>query len=257
MDGLENKVALVTGGGSGIGREICVRLAKEGAKVAINDIDGEAAQGTLDLIEENGGEGTTAIADVTDIEAVRAAVSDVIDKWGRIDILVNNAGWDRPLDWFVNDDPEIWDDIIDLNFKGQLNCSRVVAEKFMDQGEGGKIINIASDTGRVGGTGEVVYSGTKGAVIAYTKTLARELAHYKVNCNAVSPGLVKTPLTQGQEEETELSKKVFKAIEKQTPFKRLGKPEEIAAAVAFLASEDADFITGQVLSVSGGMTMVD
>lgn len=257
MKGLENKVALVTGGGSGIGREICVRLAKEGAKVAINDIDEEAAQETLELLEKNGGEGTTAIADVTDIEAVRAAVSDVIDELGRIDILVNNAGWDRPLDWFVNDDPEVWNDIINLNFKGNLNCSRVIAEKFMDQGEGGKIINIASDTGRVGGTGEVVYSGTKGAIIAYTKALARELARYKVNCNVVSPGLADTPLTQKMEEGSDLSKKVFEAIENQTPFKRLVKPEEIAAAVAFLASEDADFITGQVLSVSGGMSMVD
>jgi 2-hydroxycyclohexanecarboxyl-CoA dehydrogenase len=253
MRGLEDKTALVTGSGRGIGRAIARRLAEEGATIAVNDVDEANAQETIELIEADGGTAVSAIADVTDFEAVASMVETVVDTAG-LDVLVNNAGWDR-IEWFLEQDPAIWDDIIDLNLKGQMYCSRAVAEHFVESEAPGTIINISSDAARVGSSGEAVYAGAKGGVVSFTKTLARELARNDVNCNVVAPGLTDTPLTR-EMRETDLGEKILGGMADQVPLGRMAEPDDIAGVVAFLASDDASFMTGQVVSVSGGLTMV-
>jgi 2-hydroxycyclohexanecarboxyl-CoA dehydrogenase len=255
MRGITDKTVVVTGSGSGIGRAIALRLAAEGATVAVNDIDEEGAQETVDLVTEDGNEAMTAVADVTDLESVRDMVSRVVEKQGQVDVLVNNAGWDR-IEWFLDQDPEVWNRIIDINFRGQLNCSKVVAEHMAEEGVAGSIVNIASDAARVGSSGEAVYSGTKGGIVSFTKTLARELARNDINCNVIAPGPADTPLAREMMEESDLARKILGSMEDQIPLGRMADPEDIAGAVAFMASDDASFITGQVLSVSGGLTMV-
>ena len=255
MRDLADKTAIVTGSGQGIGRAIACRLADEGATVAVNDVDESNAAETVDLIEDDGGDAMTAVVDVTDYEDVQSMVDEVVAAQGGVDIHVNNAGWDR-IEWFVEQDPEIWDRIIDINLKGQMNCAHVVAQHFIEAGNGGKIVNISSDAARVGSSGEAVYSGTKGGIVAFTKTLAREMARYEVNCNVVAPGPTDTPLVS-EMQESDLGEKILGGMESQVPLGRMAQPEDIAGGVAFLASGDADFITGQVLSVSGGLTMAD
>lgn len=254
MRGLDGKTALVTGAGGGFGRAISTRLAEVGATVAVNDLDPDRAAETVAAVEERGGEAVPAVADVTDLDAVESMVDDVVEAAG-LDVLVNNAGWDR-IEWFLDQDPAVWDRILDVNLRGQMNCARATAEHFVDRGEGGRIVAIASDAGRVGSSGEAVYAGTKGGVIAFTKTLARELAREEVTCNVVCPGPADTPLTREMREESELAEKILGRIEQQTPLGRMTEPEDVAGAVAYLASDDAEFVTGQVLSVSGGLTMV-
>lgn len=256
MRGLKNKTAIVTGSGRGIGRAIALRLADEGATIAVNDVDESNAVETVSIIEEEGGEAMTAVADVTDLEDVREMVSNVNKTTGSVDILVNNAGWDE-IQWFTKQDPEIWDQIIDINFRGQINCCRAVAEVMTDQDDGGTILNIASDAARVGSMGEAVYSGTKGGVISFTKTLARELARHQIRCNVIAPGPTDTPGSEQIKEESDLAAKILGSMADQVPLGRTGNPKDIAAGVAFLVSEDANFVTGQVLSVSGGLTMAD
>jgi 2-hydroxycyclohexanecarboxyl-CoA dehydrogenase len=254
MDGIEGKVAIVTGSGRGIGRGIATRLAEEGATVAINDVDADRAESTAAELREAGHDALPAPADVTDLADVQDAVDGVIDSEGRVDILVNNAGWDR-VELFKDNDPAVWDRIIDINYKGHLNAARAVLDD-MTERESGKIVGISSDAGRVGSTGEAVYAGTKAGVIGFTKTLARELAYYDINCNVVAPGPTDTPLLAEMQEETEFARKVHQGMEDQIPLGRKAQPEDIAAGVAFFASSNADYITGQVLSVSGGLTMV-
>ncbi|MFQ3319357.1 MAG: 2-hydroxycyclohexanecarboxyl-CoA dehydrogenase [Natronomonas sp.] len=254
MRGLEDKTVLVTGSGRGIGRSIARRLAEEGATVAVNDIDEANARETADIIADEGGDSLTAIADVTDFEAMQTTVRDIAEAEG-LDVIVNNAGWDR-IEWFLDQDPDVWDDLIDLNLKGQMNGSRAAAEHFVETGTSGTIINISSDAARVGSSGEAVYAGAKGGVISFTKTLARELARNDVNCNVVAPGPADTPLTR-EMRETDLGEKILGGMTGQVPLGRMAEPEDIAGAVAFFASEDASFVTGQVLSVSGGLTMTD
>ena len=254
MRGLAETTAIVTGSGQGIGRAIALRLAEEGATVAVNDLEEDRAAETVAEIEDAGGSALTAVADVTDYDDVQSMVDEVVDAQNGVDLLVNNAGWDR-LEWFVDQDPEIWDQLIDINLKGQINCAHAVANHFVDTDTEGKIVNVASDAARVGSSGEAVYSGAKGGIVSFTKTIARELARNGVNCNAVAPGPTDTPLTEDMKE-TDLGESILGGMEKQVPLGRMAEPEDIAGGVVFLASSDADFITGQVLSVSGGLTMV-
>jgi 2-hydroxycyclohexanecarboxyl-CoA dehydrogenase len=253
MRGLDSKTAFVTGAGGGFGRAIAVRLAEEGATVIVNDIDKQRAAETVAAVEDAGGTATAAVADVTDIERVEAAVDDIWDDHP-IDVLVNNAGWDR-IEWFLEQEPDVWDRIIDINLKGQLNCARVVCERMVAEDVPGTVVTVASDAGRVGSTGEAVYAGTKGGVIAFTKTLARELARNDINCNVVAPGPADTPLTREMREETDLAETILGAMADQIPLGRMTEPDDVASAVAYFASDDTSFVTGQVLSVSGGLTM--
>jgi 2-hydroxycyclohexanecarboxyl-CoA dehydrogenase len=254
MRGLTDSTAFVTGAGGGFGRAIAVRLAEEGATVAVNDVDEERAAETVAAVEDTGGTATPAIADVTDLGAVERAVDDVWAEHGPVDVLVNNAGWDR-IEWFLDQEPAVWDRIVDVNYRGQINCARAVGERMVEADVPGSIVAISSDAGRVGSTGEAVYAGTKGAIVAFTKTLARELARDGITCNVVAPGPADTPLTREMRAETDLAESVLGAMEEQIPLGRLTDPEDVAAAVAYFASDDAGFVTGQVLSVSGGLTM--
>jgi 2-hydroxycyclohexanecarboxyl-CoA dehydrogenase len=246
--GLAGKVAFVTGAGRGMGRAMAQRLAAEGAQLAVTDIDKDAAAAAASAL---GGDAVAIHLDVTDALSVAAAVEETTVALGPIDILVNNAGWDR-LAPFVDTDEDLWDRLIAVNLKGVLHTCRAVVPQ-MTERRTGRIVNISSDAGRVGSTGEAVYSATKAGIIGFTKTLAREVAKSNVTANVVCPGPTETPLL------TEMvgagNDRLITALQRAIPLGRLGRPEEVAAAVAFLASEDAAFITGQTLSVSGGLTM--
>src|SRR5919206_1215450 len=232
------RVGLVTGGARGIGRAIAAALAADGHAVAVGDLDPTGVEAKLALS-----------LDVTDAASVAAAVQRTEQELGPIDILVNNAGWDE-LRPFVDTDEAFWDRVIDVNYKGCLRMTRAILPAMVDRGWG-RIVNIGSDAGRVGSSLESVYAGTKGAVIAFTKTIAREVARTGVTANTVCPGPTETPMLQKIVEGQ--GAKVIEAMTRAVPMKRLGQPEEVAAAVAFLASDDAKFITGQTLSVSGGL----
>jgi 2-hydroxycyclohexanecarboxyl-CoA dehydrogenase len=251
---LKGKAAIVTGGGSGIGRATALALGLEGARVAIADIAAENARRVRDEVAESGFSSAIACpVDLTKRTEVEQMVKTVLEEFGQIDILVNCAGWDR-LEPFVESSEETWDKILAINFKSVLYTVKAVLPHMISRGSG-KIINISSDAGRVGSSWEAVYSGAKGAVIAFSKTLARETAKYKINVNVVCPGLTDTPLLQAVRSQSAQTEKLVDAVIKATPFRRPAKPEEIAEAVLFLASSGADFMTGQTLSVSGGLTM--
>ncbi len=231
MKGLKGKTAIVTGGAAGIGAAIVERFRAEGTKVVVFDLKG------------------TPSVDITDYEAVKKAVAAA----GAVDILVNNAGWDmfKP---FLATDPAFWQKIISINLVGPMNLLHCVLPGMAERG-GGKVVNIASDAGRVGSSGEAPYSACKGGIIAMTKTLARELAAKGVRLNTVCPGLTETGMLEAFMQGAGNPDKLREAYRRAVPIGRLGKPEDIAGAVLFLASDDADFITGQTISVSGGLTM--
>jgi 2-hydroxycyclohexanecarboxyl-CoA dehydrogenase len=251
---LRGKTALVTGGGRGIGRAISLALAQEGAQVALLDILGDNAAAVAREIEATGVKALALTADLTRRAQVDLAVADTLAQFGQIDILVNNAGWDR-MEMFLDSEEETWDKIIAINFKGILYVCKAALPSMVARGQG-KVISIASDAGRAGSTGEAVYAGTKGAIIAFSKTLAREMARHKITVNVVCPGLTETPLLQGIREQSPKTEKVIEAVTRAIPLGRVGQPEDIAGAVVYLASPAADFVTGQTLSVSGGLTMV-
>ena len=252
MRGLKDKVAIVTGGGQGIGRALTLRLAEEGCKVAIFDLKPEAAKETEGLAPK--GSVTSYELDVGDYAAVAAAVAKVEADLGPIWALVNNAGWDRPAP-FLTTDKALWDKIVRINLYGPLNTHHVVAPLMVKRG-GGRIINIASDAARVGTSNEAVYSACKGGLISFTKSVARELASKGVLLNAVCPGPTNTPMMAGVLGEGEQAVKWKDAMVRGIPLKRMGEPEDYAGIVAFLASDDASFMTGQTISVAGGMNMI-
>lgn len=244
-------VAFITGAGSGIGRQIALTLASKGIQIAVTDVNDTNASETVTLIKEQGGEASAFHCNVTSLQSVEQATQAVIEKLGSIDILVNNAGWDK-VEPFLKSEPDTWERIIDINLMGQIHTCKVVLPIMIEQGNG-KIVNIASDSGRVGSSGEAVYSAAKGGVIAFTKTLAREMARHKININCVSPGPADTPLFK---EISEYNAGIAEALVKAIPFRRLAQPEDIANAVAFLVTNESEYITGQTISVNGGLAMV-
>jgi 2-hydroxycyclohexanecarboxyl-CoA dehydrogenase len=244
---LDGKKMIVTGASQGIGKAIAIMSASYGADVCIVSRNAERLQATKEEIEKLGRKCTVIAADVTEYDAVKEMTKQAQDALGSIDILVNNVGWDS-IEHFVKNTAEFWDDVIDINYKSVIYCSRAVLEGMMEQ-NCGKIINIASDAGRGGSSGETVYAGAKGAVIAFTKSLAREVARYKINVNCICPGPTNTPMYLGQPE------KIRESLQRIIPLKRIGEPEDVAGAAVFFASPLSDYITGQVISVSGGLTM--
>ncbi len=250
MTRLTGKVAIVTGAAQGIGRAIASRLADEGAKVALADIQFEPAERAASEICTGGASAIAVALDVTRLDDAIAAADRVERELGPIDILVNNAGWDILMP-FVETTPDLWDKVIAINYRGVLNCCKAIAPRMQARGSG-KIISISSDAGRVGSSGEAVYAGCKAAIIGFSKTLARELAANHINVNVVCPGPTDTALLKTAMAGRE---KVLDAMARGIPFRRLGQPADLSGAVAFFASSDSDFVTGQVLSVSGGLTM--
>jgi 2-hydroxycyclohexanecarboxyl-CoA dehydrogenase len=244
---LEGRTALVTGAARGIGAGIARALAAAGARVALADVAGDTVRETAESLGERG---LAIVMDVSDARSVRAGVAEAEARLGPLDVLVNNAGVDT-IAPFVETDEAVWDRLWAVNLKGTLLTTRAVLDGMIAR-ECGRIISIGSDAGRVGSTGEAVYSATKGGVIAFSKSLAREVARHGITVNCVCPGPTDTALL---EQVREYDEKLHASLARAIPLRRLGKPEDVAAAVAFLASDDAAYITGQTLSVSGGLTM--
>lgn len=257
MSKLTGKVAIVTGGGSGIGREICRQFADQGcAALAIFDIDTAGAEETRAIIGDGGTRIFTYQVDVGDLASVQQAVDQFVADAGEApDILVNNVGWDLPA-WFVDTTPDFWDKLIHVNFKGVLNTCWVVLKLMIAKGRGGRVINVASDAGRLGAGHEAVYSGCKGGVITFTKALAREHSRHDILCNVVSPGATRTAGYENVKQNTDDPDKFESKNVRQIPLRRIGEPGEVAAMITFLASDDASYVQGQIISVSGGLTMV-
>ncbi|WP_142811493.1 glucose 1-dehydrogenase [Tepidiphilus olei] len=253
MKGLRDKIAVVTGGGSGIGAAICRRFAEEGTVVAILDLNGDAAEQVAAEIRASGSKAKAYTVDISVQDQVQRTIEAVEAELGPIDILVNNAGWDRAAP-FLKTDKALWDKVVAINLYGPLNMHHAVLSRMAQRGRG-RVVNIASDAARVGSSGESVYAFCKGGLVAFSKTIARELAKQQINVNVVCPGPTDTPLFRSFGE-GEQGEKLRAALIRAIPFGRLGKPEDLAGIVVFLGSDEASFITGQVISVSGGLTMV-
>jgi 2-hydroxycyclohexanecarboxyl-CoA dehydrogenase len=248
MRGLEGRNVIVTGGGGAIGAAICRRFAGYGARVGVFDKNLDGAKKVAGEIK-----GFASGVDITDYAAVGKAIAQFEKDAGPTDVLVNNAGWDKFVN-FVDTTPELWDQIIAINLRGPVNMSHVVLKGMVARGHG-RVVNIASDAGRVGSSQEAVYSACKGGIIAFTKTVAREVARKGITLNAVCPGPTETPLLAAAAGEGERGERMRAALINAIPMKRVGQPDDIPGAVCFLASDDAAFITGQTISVSGGLTM--
>ena len=247
MRGLKDQIVVVTGGASGIGRAISGRLGEEGAVVGIFDINQAGAAETKAEIEAAGGRAHAYATDITDYDAVERDVVAFEAAAGPITGLVNNAGWDKP-EPFLQNDQELWRKVIDLNLYGPINMSHVICKRMAERG-GGRVVSISSDAGRVGSSGEAVYSACKGGVIAFNKTLSRELTRSGITLNTVCPGPTDTPLLGS------IPEKLRAALERAIPMRRLAQPGDYPGMVAFFLSDDAAYITGQTVSVSGGLTM--
>ena len=243
---MEGKKALVTGGASGIGAAIARRLAAEGAEVTIGDLNLEGATEVAGEIS-----GLSIQLDVTDLGSAQAAVDSAGEP---IDILINNAGTDE-FGFFTQTTPEQWEKVIGVNLRGVLNCTYAALPGMQEAGYG-RIVNIASEAGRVGSKGSAVYSAAKAGVIGFTKVMAREGARFGITANAIAPGPIETPLLMQAKEFGEIGEKIIETMKGGTQLRRLGQPEEVAAAVAFLASDDASYVTGETIGVSGGLGMV-
>jgi 2-hydroxycyclohexanecarboxyl-CoA dehydrogenase len=253
MKGLGGKITIVTGAGSGIGKAIARRLAAEGCVVGVLDRNASTADETASEIRRAGGKAYGYTVDITDLAAIQTAVRAFEADAGPIDVLVNNAGWDKAAP-FLASTPELWKQLIDINLYGPINMHHAVLPGMVAR-KRGRVINIASDAGRVGSSGESVYSACKGGIIAFTKTLAREHARHNIQLNAVCPGPTDTPLLRSFADEGEAGAKLIDGLTRAIPMRRLGQPDDYPGIVAFLASDDAAFITGQTISVSGGLTM--
>ena len=244
---LKGKTAVVTGAASGIGRATAEAFAKAGAHVLLADINQEMGEAVAAALCAQGHGADFFRVDITDAPSIEAFRQAALGKRGRVDIVANVAGWGK-TEPFVENKPEFWRKLIDLNFLGTVMVTRAFVDGMMER-RSGKIVTVASDAGRVGSLGESVYSGTKGGVIAFTKALAREMARYDVTVNCVCPGPTDTPLMAA------VPDKIKEAFARVTPMRRLARPQEIAEAILFFAGPQSDFVTGQVLSVSGGLTM--
>jgi 2-hydroxycyclohexanecarboxyl-CoA dehydrogenase len=247
--GLGDKVAIVTGAGSGIGQAIAFSLAHEGARVVVADLRADAAAATATTVQSRGGRALGLPLDVTDYAQVQAMVQQVVQQFGRTDVLVNCAGAWR-VNLFVDSQPADWAFEVNVCFMGVVNCTRAVLDAMIAQ-QGGKIVNISSDAGRVGEVRQAVYSGAKAAVIGFSKALAKEVGRYNIHVNCVCPGFTKTPATTER-----LTPDLEERIVRFYPLRKLGVPEDVAKVVTFLASEGASHVTGQTISVSGGYSMV-
>jgi 2-hydroxycyclohexanecarboxyl-CoA dehydrogenase len=242
---LEGRKALVTGGASGIGAAIAARLAAEGAQVWVGDVNVEGAERVAGEVA-----GHPLELDVTELSSAQAA----LEATGTLDILVNNAGTDE-FGFFTYTTPEQWQKVLSVNLGGVLNCTFAALGGMQEAGYG-RIVSISSEAGRVGSKGSAVYSAAKGGIVAFMKAIARENARYGVTANSIAPGPIETPLLMGAKEFGEIGERVIETMKEGTQMKRLGQPEEVAAAVAFLASDDATYVTGETLGVSGGLGMV-
>ena len=253
MADFTGRTVVVTGGGGGIGSAICRRFAEAGAKGAVVDLNRSAAQSVADSIESAGGTAQAVELDLTDFDATGAAVAMIEADLGPIDVLVNNAGWDV-FTPFLKSGPEFWEKIIGINLRAVLNITHPVLARMAERG-GGRIVSIASDAARVGSSGESVYAACKAGVIAFSKTLAREHSRQGVTFNVVCPGVTETGMLENFLEPAGDKEKLKTAFQRAVPMGRLGQPDDLPGAVLFFASDDAAFVTGQVISVSGGLTM--
>lgn len=249
LRGLRGRNTLITGAASGIGRATALRLGEEGARLGILDRDGEGAEQAATQIRDAGGEAIAYAVDITDRAGVEKAAEAFESEVGPIQALVNNAGWDLAAN-FLETEPALWRKVIDINLVGPLNVTQAALSRMAKRGEG-RVVSIASDAGRVGSSGESVYAACKGGIIAFSKSVAREMARQGITLNVVSPGQSDTPLFANFDP----SGKLAKALERAIPMGRLGQPEDYPGLIAFLLSDDAAYITGQTISVSGGLTM--
>lgn len=244
---VKDKVVIITGGGSGIGRETGILFAKEGAKVVIADVNEKAGAETVELIKNAGGEAFFARLDVSNREQAKQVVKETIAKYGRLDVLINNAGIIQDA-LVVKMTEEQWDKVIDINLKGPFNCIQAVAGQMISQGSG-VILNISSIVALYGNVGQTNYAATKAGLVGMTKTLAKELGKKGIRVNAVAPGFIYTPMTEAMPE------KILEMMKEKTPLKRLGTPADVASTLLFLASDEASFINGAVISVDGGLLL--
>jgi len=253
MARFDGRVVVVTGGGGGIGGATCRRFAKEGAKVAVFDLDLAAAERVADGIRAEGGAAQAFACDITQRPSVDAALAATLQQLGPVDVLVNNAGWDvfKP---FTKTEPSQWEKLIAVNLVGALHLHHAVLPSMAERRRG-RIVNIASDAARVGSSGEAVYAACKGGLVAFSKTIAREHARHGITCNVVCPGPTDTALFAEYKQGAGNPEKLVEAFTKSIPLGRIGQPDDLPGAILFFASDDAAFITGQVLSVSGGLTM--
>ena len=241
----ESQVALVTGAGRGIGRAIAVMLAKEGSDIIVNDVDSGSAEQTAEIIHSVGVKTLVSGANIVERHEVQTMFDSIKNQFGRLDILVNNAGITRD-NLLIKMTEEEWDQVMAVNLKGVFNCTQLAA-KMMTEQNAGKIVNVSSASGQMGNIGQVNYATSKAGIIGMTKTLAKELARFNINVNAIAPGFIDTPMT------SQVPDKVKNRIKASIPLNRFGQPEDVAKAVKFLASEESDYITGQVIACNGGL----